>query len=393
MTYYGAIIENSGEECLEFIAPQNLTKMLHIPEYGRLCFNYSNVQENTIAAFYDSDLFQAIEKLFLEKGKITTITYPQFVPNLDKAMKLITSGIAFSNATFRINSHTISSITYTLVFFKYLALSDEKQEGILSVLINEHNLSTTVLNENFLYIMDSLEETKETSSTLGEKTLKMLQSVHTMAVGVVKEYLNEFIKSLERRLNRDIKRVYEYYEALKEETVKLISKKLLSGDFSLKNRKKVKTSEMEKMPDIKKHIADKSIAGKGIDKLYDKLNAISTEENYKIKDLISKYTLKIDIKPISVVRIETEALQFLIDIKRRMGLRQFSITYNPLLKQIDPLPCEACFFPKYAYYVCDDHLHIICSKCFKTCPECGKRYCSACHKEACPRCGTKVAEK
>jgi len=42
---------------------------------------------------------------------------------------------------------------------------------------------------------------------------------------MAKEELVDFIKSLERRLNRDIKRVYDYYETLKEETVRVIEKK------------------------------------------------------------------------------------------------------------------------------------------------------------------------
>ncbi|MFH1505231.1 MAG: hypothetical protein ABIH08_07620 [Candidatus Omnitrophota bacterium] len=386
LSHYGAIIENCGEEHLEFIAPQNLSGTLNIPEYGRLCFNYGDVQENTIPASYDSDFFQSIGKLFSGKSKIITVTHPPFIPNINKITKLVTPKINFLNAAFRINGHTINPVTYALIFFKYLALSDEKQEGIFPVLINVHNLSAVVLEKEYISLIDTLKESEKTPYPPGEKTLRTLQAAHIMAKEIVKENLNDFIKSLERRLNRDIKRVREYYGTLKDEAIKLISRKLLSGEYSLENREKIKIDEMKKIINIEKYIADKSITGKGVDKLFDKLNAVSTEQNWKIKDLISKYTLKIDIEPLSAIYIETQTLQFPINIKRRMKSRDFSITYNPLLKQIDCLPCESCFYPKGAYYVCDDCLHIICAKCFKTCPRCGKRYCSACHKKICPKC-------
>ena len=366
IAYYGAIIENSEKECVEFIAPQNLITTLNIPEYGRLCFDYNTVGKDTVLASYDSDLFKSIGKLFLKKRKILTVIHPPFIPNIDKTKKLIPHKINFLNATFRLTGHKISPATYTLVFLKYLALSDEKQEGVFSVLINEHTLSTTALDEKLISVMDNFEGTKEGSSPDKEKILKILQLSHTVAAEVVRKNLSDFVKSLERRLNRDTNRVYEYYGALKEEATKFIAKKLLSGEYSFKNGEEVKINAKGKILNLQNHITDKSLTGKGIEKLYNKLNAVSTEQKWKINDLVSKYSLKIDIEPVAMIRIETQALQFLINIKRRVNSRQFSITYNPLIKRLDPLPCESCFSPEGTYYICDDYLHIICSKCFRT---------------------------
>ncbi len=66
-------------------------------------------------------------------------------------------------------------------------------------------------------------------------------------------------------------------------------------------------------------------------------------------------------------------------IKRRLASRQFPVTYNPLTRHLDPLPCESCFHPKGAFYICDDRLHIVCAGCFRTCPDCSKQYCHACN--------------
>jgi len=53
---------------------------------------------------------------------------------------------------------------------------------------------------------------------------------HGAATYIVRERLRDFIKGLERRLNRDIKRVYEYYETLKLETKALIERRTVSSE-------------------------------------------------------------------------------------------------------------------------------------------------------------------
>ena len=173
--------------------------------------------------------------------------------------------------------------------------------------------------------------------------------------------LKDFVRSLERRLNRDTRRVYEYYETLKKETELAIWKK------------------------TRTHTEDKTIKDDAIERLRTKHDAIESERNWKIQDLISRYALSIQIEPVYAIRIETPVSLYLINIKRRLASRQFPVTYNPLTRHLDPLPCESCFHPKGACYICDDRLHIVCAGCFSTCPDCSKQYCHVCNS-ACPKC-------
>ena len=396
LTHNGAVVERKKEDgFLDVLVPPDVSRILEMPEYARLRFSYDESRNDAIYASYDSDFFTSAAKLFDNSGKFSVAGYEFHTPNIAKLSKLISEKVAFNNATFRLEKTEVKNISYLLFYFKYVALSDEKCEGILSLLINELNLSTMPLE----YDITELEKVAgELQDAKRNDVRKVFQSACSASGCIVKEKLSDFIKSLERRLNRDIKRVYEYYDTLKEETKKAIKKKAIANgrsdvNFVQKVEDCISRHDMqavEKMDEdldnlVEKQIKNRTIKGDGIDKLINKLNAIEAEREWKVQDLVAKYALSIKIEPISTIRIETQSVLFWINIKRRLSSRQFPVTFNPITRQIDALPCESCFNPRKPYYICDDELHIICANCFRTCPDCGKQYCSVCYS-TCPRC-------
>ncbi len=362
LIHNGAVIEETDDGCLEFLATETLSAKLNLPDHGRLCFSYNDTSGDAISAAYDSELFKTMAGLLKGKGEFSVASFASSCPNTEKLLKNLNDTIALNNATFRLEKSETKEISYLLCYFKYTAISDEKREGIAKVLINELNLSTMLFEDG----LPELEDSGEESRGIERHDLnRVFQSSYSVAVEMVKERLKDFVRSLERRLNRDIRRVHEYYETLKKEARIAIEKKAAAtGD------RRVREEEIEKQ--LKK-----------------KISAIETECKWKVQDLITKYSLNIKIEPLSVIRIETQTPVLWINIKRRLEARRFPVTYNPVIKQLDDLPCELCFNPRKPYFICDKKLHIICSTCFKTCPDCAKQYCGACHKNGCPKCGNK----
>ncbi|MCD5412118.1 MAG: hypothetical protein LRZ90_04700 [Thermodesulfovibrionales bacterium] len=362
LSYHGALVEETDGGCLEVLCPDSLSSALGFKEHAILCFSYDKTGREAIYASYDSELFKAMAGLLKNKGEFSAVSFRSSLPNTEKLLKVMHKKITLNNATFRLENTELKSISYLLCYFKYIAISDEKHEGIIQVLINELNLSAVPFENGGVRLEDSAEELKD----IERHNLKtVLQSSYFAGVGITKERLKEFIKSLERRLNRNIRRVHEYYETLKNEAIIAAQKKAVS-------------------------IEDRPIKGEEVDELLKKkINAIETECKWKIQDLITKYSLNIQIEPVSVIRVETQSPVFWINIKRRLATRSFPITYNPVIKQLDALPCELCFNPTKPYYICDDKLHIICSTCFKICPDCGKQYCGVCYRKGCPRCNVR----
>src|SRR3989337_1719124 len=364
LTYKGAVVEQTDNGVLDIIFTTDLSETLNIPEYARLYFSHETQSDDGIYASYDSDVFSSMAKLFAVKGRFSEAKFEaSFQPKMEKVTKAISEKIAFSNATFRIERTEQKNIPYLLVYFKYTALSDEKHEGVMPVLINGLNLSVSPFENYTAELMHMLKETGHVSGSDISKSemVRVFKAAYSAGTRIVEERLKDFVRSLERRLNRDTRRVYEYYETLKKETELAIWKR------------------------ARTHTEDKTIKDDAIERLHTKHDAIESERSWKIQDLISRYALSIQIEPVSAIRIEKPVSLYLINIKRRLASRQFPVTYNPLTRHLDPLPCESCFHPKGAFYICDDRLHIVCAGCYITCPECSKQYCHACNS-ACPKC-------
>ncbi len=370
LSHEGAVLEKRDDGSLEFLLPPSLSHTLGLPEHGLLSFCSHPFSEGIIPAAYESEMFKSIEKLFQGKGKIARAAYPSHLPNIERLSKWISEKVVFVNATFRLQKVENQETAYALIVFRYVALSDEKREGVFSLLVNQGNLSTSLLNDKLDELLVDLKESDQVAATTGQETIKAVQAGLTAASFVLREEFAPFVKSLEKRLNRDTTRVFHYYETLKAETQRVLGKKEISGKDSGEG-----TGVPDKM--------DKILSGK--------LEAIEGEKRWKIQDLVSKYALDVRIEPVCVIDIETETPVFWIEIKRRLSSRLFPLTYNPFHRKMDPLPCEACFHPRGGLYICDEKLHIFCAACFSKCPDCGRPYCSACSKSGCPRCSQKRA--
>lgn len=354
LVYHGGVVEFQ-KESLEFLVPPSLSQILGIPEQGELAFAYRDDKSDTIDASYDSEFFNSLERLFAEKGRMATASYPPYEPRLKNLEKLLPQKFSLTNATFRLGQTTaLQDLHYLLVYLKYTGVSDEKSEGIAAVLVDEQTLAISDVSAKSDRI---LEESSDAGIAFpeSEKTAKAMHGAHGFTLGLARTKLKEFIQSLERRLNRDVRRVYDYYETLKTEAQKSMAKKAASDGRQ-----------------------GRDIAAK--------LDAIAVEQRWKVQDLVAKYAMKIYIEPLAAVHIATASSIIWLNIKRRQETRRFPLAYNPILRELGSLPCEACFYPQGNYCICDDQLHIVCTNCFALCPQCRKNFCKACHPRGCPKC-------
>lgn len=346
----GALVETNADG-LEVLLPPEVAGVLEIPEHANLSF--AGEARDGICVSYDSEILKKMAWLMGEQGRFTTVGLALPSLRLDKIEERLDEKVIFDNAVFHVERKEEKRISYLLAYFKYSAMSDDRQEGILACLINELNLA---VQKAPLEILDNLvhygeEPTGEVERETGERVVRAFWKAQTK---VVNEALLDFLASVERRMNRDIRRVHDYYHAMIHEQRQLLEKKA-------------------DVPDEKQ-------------KAVSKIEAIENELKRKIQDLVGKFSIDVALEPISFIRIEATVPIFWLAVKRRKETRPFPLTFNPILKSLDPLPCEACFYPRKGHYVCDDRLHIVCRECFAPCPRCEKIYCAACHPKGCPKC-------
>jgi len=344
------LLEEKEGGCLEVVLPEETAKTLEMPEYARLYFTPSFEDKNGIYVSYETDFFSRLDGLVMGKGRCSVARYPFSDFNEEKIVRLLPEKISFNNAIFRPEKKGLEEISYFLFFFKYIAVSDEKREGVISCMVNGLTRGTNFMTD---YFPDDLEEVLNYKDLEIQDCREFIEPAYKATLTIARMKLDELVNSLERRLNRDIDRIYQYYETLKDE--------------------------------VRATIKKKGTEGQEIGKLYGKLDVIESEKKWKCQDMAAKYSLDIKLEPLVVVQIVTETLVFRINIKRRLSARLFPVSYNPILKKIDSLPCESCFAPEPPYYVCDEKHHIVCRKCFNQCSVCGKQFCRACY-DKCPKC-------
>ena len=400
LTQRGSLVESTEDGCMDIVVTREVSKALAMPEHARLCFTYGESGDGMTYASYDSDFFRSLKRLFGGGEKFSAVRFEPPPANIEKLSKSIPERLPLRNATYRMGKSEFKEVSYLLFYFTYTALSDEKYEGMLPVLINEMNLSAVPFIGNHEGFSDDAGYQGSIERQVKEE---VLCAAYAAGTGMVRERLKDFLKSLERRLNRDIRRITEYYEALGNETKKIIEKKVLSLGTVDKVREAVGHAKTNASPDtlqvldcLEEELKTKRVVGEGQirdrvllceggDKLLGKLDAIEAERKGKIQDLVAKYAVTVQMEPVSVINIGVRVPVFWIEMRRRLASRQFPLTYNPITRHIDPLPCESCYAPVAPYSLCDEKLHIICSRCFASCPSCGKHYCKACYT-TCLKC-------
>lgn len=357
LNHSGAVVEQVGDD-LEVLFPEDVAEALDLPDHVRLTFPGEGKSGALLS--YESELFRRMGDLLAERGRFSAVSLPAFPVRPDKLKERLSEKVILRNAVFALDSQQEDSLSYLLGCFRYIARSDDRQEGITALLINERNFSVRPFPLAQLDLLeDAMEEPGErTDQVVSGEVLKALLQAQAESA---REALSEFIKSLERRLNRDIVRVHQYYQTLLEEA------------------RRTRLPEGER-------VAARRGSGEEEEKACRKLEAIEAERKWKIHDLVSKYRLSLQTEPISFIRIETKGPIFRLVFKRRKGTRSFPLTYNPIVKGLDPLPCEGCFYPKKVSFICDDRLHVVCPSCFAACPRCGKEVCRACRPGGCPKC-------
>jgi hypothetical protein len=140
----------------------------------------------------------------------------------------------------------------------------------------------------------------------------------------------EFVSRIEQRLERDRKRLGEYYRAL-----------LREADGSKRR------SSKDSSPD--------EIAAKK--------RAVNLELRRKLAELNENYAMRAELRPVVVARVRLPALVIPIVIQRKRAIRDYCLYWNSLLKKLEPLSCERCRRATFSLTATNDTVDLLCTAC------------------------------
>ena len=200
------------------------------------------------------------------------------------------------------------------------AVSDEKKEGMIATIINENTLTPIPAFALELHLaqanLGALEDDPANHSFE-----VVYQSACRTVQPIIQNKLTDFCRSLNRRLQRDVNRLTEYYDNLIAEIRLKIERRHLEGKEREDEEARIRATELE----LKN----------------------------KISDQREKYALKISVEPVNVLRFFLPVK--IVDFEARFSksTREISFVWNPLLKDFEPVLCEGCHTGLNSFWLCE----------------------------------------
>jgi hypothetical protein len=349
----GAAVERNRQS-LEALLPPETARALQLPEHAVLCFNQQAQNAGSELVTYQSELVDRMFGLMQNKGLVAVIKVADQHLKQGRATAA-ESRFTVCNGLLKALGAVERRLIYACVNFKYTAVSDEKREGFVYAVINEHTLSSvpglvsqlqmTTYSEGEGYVGMETQPFKEVYAAA-------CRQAHTLLCSE----LADFQRSLLRRSQRDVARLNEYYKSLIDE--------------------------------IHRKIAKRHVAGAGTEREDQeaRIRATELERSRKIADVHAKYAIKVEVEPISLLRINLPVMVVTAEVRWRKLAREVFLVWNPLLKEFEALPCESCGGGLYAIQLCEDKLHMLCRACSQ-CEGCQRSLCHRCHPGKCTKCG------
>ncbi|HLG12897.1 MAG TPA: hypothetical protein VJH03_00015 [Blastocatellia bacterium] len=352
----GAEVQLIEPRGLEFIAPPPLQQSLKVSEFGRVEFGPEASADAQHISF-ESDWIQRLGGVLGDRGRALRCVLHTDLPPLANPERILEHGLTLQNAVCRLASVTASWTRYLVLSFRYAAFSDEKRDGIVKLAVN---LATSSTPDEFIPAFESAASDADAVSSLppGVKLPAYWSKERLGALlrGALPDRilrnLHQFLRTIERRLERDSARLYDYYDGLRLESI---------------NRTRKQRTDVER---------ERA-----------RMAVVSREYQTKVGDLEQKYALKIEVEPVQTLEIVMPVRRFEVQIKRRKNERLLLLDWNPLARKIERPPCEFGYTSDAIRVVCDEALHLLSPAAHSDCTGCGRDYCRACHPKKCPKCG------
>lgn len=211
----------------------------------------------------------------------------------------VSRAYAFPNARVKVIGATADRVEYQFWHFAAALESDEKWEDVVSVTLNSRSHAR-------LELPDPLNNYDAHPARL-DQSIPDVGAAMAGAAAVAGEKARGFIRRLEERMDRDMKRLKSYYHALLDD----------ASD-------RVRRAPAEP------------------DKMEARARAVELELDRKIDELRERYTLRPSLRPVALVRLDAPALAVTINAQRRDGEKQINLYWNAMTKTLEPLACGQC---------------------------------------------------
>jgi hypothetical protein len=348
----------------EVLLPEEAAERWLLPVYQRLTFNDTEDDSATRLGYNHP----WVERMVAEAREQTASTQAYInglrlnKKNLDKlAMQewVVVNGRVSQQR--RATQSRVRS-TYVCFNFKAAVISDEKQEQLVSIIMDAHTgypAAEAALIEAQAAakpdgVLESLsdapirwrsDDNRPLKASLDQKTLAaLLDRAKTAVLREMSDHLGQLQKRVNRFRELDEARVTEYYNELERD---------------LQQRRNRAAKERRAS-------------------LTDKLETVQTERTHKLADIAERYQVQLNLTLLNVKVIQQPKLIMPVRIENRAAKISAYAVWDPLQHRLEPLACQVCGLPIQRAYLCHNG-HLVHEDCLApSCIDCKRVFCQQC---------------
>ena len=217
---------------------------------------------------------------------------------------------------------------YVLFNVDYTAEASDKRLGMVSFWVNGITGVTGVdLGDALLWTVDRRSPPSiEDGTAINYPELLQIGSQHSEQL--IERELIPWRQKNTRQLQRDEKRINEYYQEIIKEIKAKIKKRKLEGEELSREKNRIDATKLE----LKR----------------------------KIKDLYERSSIQVTAQLHSALIVWLQTVHINCQLIRKKQKREVTAVWNPYHKQVEPLRCSKSNHPVKSFYLSDESASIVC---------------------------------
>ncbi len=346
----------------EALLPDELAGQLQVDSYLRLAFDAA-AEGDALRLSVNHPLVETMAEQAAQQLGHAQVAINHVRLEKPGLYDLAAKTFSFANARLGAARNAIeqSALHHTLRFnFKATLLSDEKQEQIVSVVLDVQaghavrdpellaRLVTSETETAFDHLPLARPRWPGAGETLDAATWQaLLPRAQAAAEAALQERLATQQARNQRFLALDLARLEAYYSSLERD----LRKRLERADADEADRRNAVES---------------------------KIAALHAERKAKLADIRARYTLRVELELINTLLTIQPKLFLPVEISNRRATITRQAVWDPLLRRLEPLVCDVCGEPGEGLHLCTGG-HLAHRGCLAPqCVECNREYCQLC---------------
>ena len=325
----GGVAEWTDAQSLEVLLPQKIARTLKVGELVTFTTSADTNGSSSYFVTYNSDILERFEELLDNSGYVASygIKYDGYLKQ-SGFEKLVAETLRPQNGLIRVQNAVPAITPYVLFNVDYTAEASEKRLGMVSFWVNGITGVTGVdLGDALLWTVDRIESPSiEEGTALNYEQLLQIGSQHSEQL--IERELLPWRQKNQRQLQRDEKRITDYYSDMIGEIKGKIKKRNLEGEEKEREKNRIEATRME----LKR----------------------------KLFDLHERSRISVTAQLHSALIVWLQTVHINCQLIRKKQKRDLVVVWNPYQKQVEPLRCEKSNNPVTNFYLTDESAQIIC---------------------------------